>query len=291
MDATNPRAVTGSNEAPDYAQSVTDAMRRDYAEVEKTVGDLLEEARALPTEVADDATMGTYAKLIKRLRDVAGRVEAFRIKEKEPYLRGGNAVDGFFNSLFAKVSRRARGDKPGAADVLQARLDDYQQRKLREEQERRRREAAEQERLAREAQAQADLERRQAEEARLAADRARKPETVIAKEAVADAQEATAFTAGIEAKLAEGRAEDAHIATLAKPADLVRTRVADALVTMAQEAYAEVVDRVLLDKAALWPFFTDQEIEKALRGWAKTTGHRKPMEGAAIGKRAKSVIR
>jgi mono/diheme cytochrome c family protein len=49
-------------------------------------------------------------------------------------------------------------------------------------------------------------------------------------------------------------------------------------------------DRAKLDKEALWPFFTDAEIEKALRAWAKTTGHRTQMEGAKIGFRAKARV-
>ena len=44
MQADNPRAVPGSNLAPDYAQEVTARMRRDYEEVTNTVEALVEEA-------------------------------------------------------------------------------------------------------------------------------------------------------------------------------------------------------------------------------------------------------
>lgn len=289
--AENPRAVAGSNEAPDYAKSVTDAMRRDYAEVEEATAQLLEEARALPATVDNDETMGLYARVIKRLRDLGARVEAYRVKEKEPYLRGGNAVDQFFNGLAAKIARAKRTDKAGAADVLAARLDDYNQRKLAEEQARRRREADEQARIAREAEEAARAARLAEEEARLAAERARKPERIEEKAAVADARADVAVAAGIEAKLADGKAQEAHVQTLAKPADMVRTRVDDALVTMATEAYAEIEDAALLDKEKLWPFITEDAKAKALRAWAKTTGHNQKMAGAAIGKRPKSVVR
>lgn len=287
----NPRAVVGSNEAPDYAQTVTAEMQRDYEEVTATVAGLLDEARALPGEVVDDESMGAFARLIKRMRDTTARIEAFRTKEKEPYLRGGNAVDGFFHALATKIARKARTDKPGAADILQARLDAYNQRKLVEEQERRRRVAEEEARVAREKLAQERLASEAAEAARLAAERARKPENVVAKAAVADAREAEASAAGVEAILAAGRAEDAHVATLAKPADLVRTRIDDALVTMGTEPYAEIVDAALLDKETLWPFISEDAKAKALRAWAKTTGHRTQMAGASIGKRPKSVVR
>ena len=96
----------------------------------------------------------------------------------------------------------------------------------------------------------------------------------------------------METELAIGKAEQAHIDTLAKPADIMRTRGTDGtLSTMATEPFAEVTDRDQLDKAKLWPFFTDEAIEKALRAWAKTTGHKVSMDGASIGKRPKSVVR
>lgn len=281
----------GDNVAPDYAQSVTDQMRRDYESLETTVDELLTEARALPATVDDDDTMGTVAKCIKRLRDTAARIEAFRIKEKEPYLRGGNAVDGFFGTLASKIMRAKRTDKAGAADVLQARVDDYTQRKLAAERERRRKEAEEQARIAAEKAAEAAKAARAAEDARLAAERARKPENVTAKTVVAEAAADAAVAAATEANLTAMAAEDAAMATFAKPADMVRTRVDDAMVTMATEPYAEVTDRDLLDRDKLWPFLTDDAIAKALRAWAKTTGHKAQMPGAMIGRRQKTMIR
>jgi hypothetical protein len=52
----NPRAVPGSNEAPDYAQQVTDRIAAEYAEITVTLDNLLAEAREMPKEVdSDDA--------------------------------------------------------------------------------------------------------------------------------------------------------------------------------------------------------------------------------------------
>jgi hypothetical protein len=50
-----------------------------------------------------------------------------------------------------------------------------------------------------------------------------------------------------------------------------------------------LIDRAKVDMEMLRPYFTDAEIEKALRGWAKATGHRvtEHMEGAEIGHRNK----
>jgi hypothetical protein len=52
-----------------------------------------------------------------------------------------------------------------------------------------------------------------------------------------------------------------------------------------------MTDRSKIDLELLRPYFTDAEIEKALRGWAKSTGHRIAMEGAEIGHRNKGSVR
>lgn len=309
MDEVNPRAVVGDNRAPDAAQMVTDQMRRDYQASEEALEALLAEARALPKEVDGESAALANGAMIKRFRDLDGRLEAFRVAEKEPHLRAGNAVDAFFFSLRDKIGRRNKADRnarPGAADVLQARNDDWIARKLAAERAERDRQAAEAMRLAREARERAEAEARRAEaeraaaeEARLAAERARKPETTAAKAAAAEEREQAAddraqraSVAAAEAQVAAAKAEEARIATLAKPADMVRTRGDDGvLLTAARENYAILVDRALLDKEALWPFFTDAEVEKALRAWARTTGHGKPMAGAEIGNKSKGVVR
>lgn len=293
-DLINPRAVVGSNQAPDYARQVTDQMARDYAALDQSITALLEEARGKPTDVNDEQTALDLGALIKRLADADRRTEAFRVAEKEPHLRAANAVDSFFFALRDKLGRRNKNDrsaKPGAMDILQARVNAFLDRKRMEEQARRDREAAEAARIAREAQEKAYHEQVAAEEARLAAERARKAETKEEKGAVAAVAEEKASALAAEAAIATVRAQDAHIATLAKPADMVRTRGDGVLLTQARENYAIMVDRTKLDMAKLWPFFTDAEVEKALRGWAKTTGYNQPMDGAEIGNRQKGVVR
>lgn len=302
MTEQNPREAIGANFPPlarsiaaeqgDFALVVMAFLEDEYAPQPKVVAALLDEARLLPNPIEDDETKGRYASLIKRLRDTAKALDAIHSKEKTPYLRGGQAVDQFFFGLIDRLARRDKKNKPGAADVLGQRLTDYDTKKLREEQERRRLESEEQARIAREAQAAADRKAAEAEEARLAAERAKKPETIAAKDAVAGVREQAAGAAKVEAEIATARAEDAHIATLAKPADLMRMRGDDGtLSTMATEPYAEIEDDSKLDMAKLWPFIALDAKEKALRAWAKTTGHTVQMPGAKIGKRPKSVVR
>lgn len=298
-DLINPNATPGHNEAPDYAQRVTDQMARDYAEVVKSMEKLLAEAREQPREINTDDEALTAGALIKRLRDVDSRFENVRVVEGEPYLRATNAINAFFFGLRDKIGRRNKNDRKtpaGAIDILQARINDHQDRKIAEENARREVERQAAARAAREAQEKADREARAAEEARAAAERARKPEIIEQKHEIADQKIEQATVAKVEAEQLAQKAEDARIATLAKPSDIARVRGNDesgagVTLTVAQEPYAFVVDRTLLDKNALWTFFTDAEIEKALRQWAKTHGHRQKMAGAEIGHRNKGVTR
>lgn len=295
----NPRAVPGSNAAPDYAQQVTDRIAKEYAEVGTTLDRLLAEAREMPTIVESDEQALLLGALIKRMRDVDSRIESVRTLEGEPYLRGKNAVDSFFFAWRDKIGRRNKNDrsaKPGATDVLQARINDYQNRKIAEENARREAEAREAEQKARAAALAAAQQAREAEDARLKAERARKAETKAATGAAAEAQERAADAARQEAARTAELAEEARLASLARPADIARVRGNDdtgagVTLTVAQEPYAILIDRTKVNMELLRPYFTDAEIEKALRGWAKAHGHRIKMDGAEIGHRNKGQVR
>lgn len=280
-----------SNEI-DFAQDETSRLDLDYRNFVVSARELAEEARALPEAINNDEDKSKVVSLIKRLRDCAKRSDGLREMEKVPHLRRGQAVDNFFNRITDALARRDRKAKPGIADVLQARLTDYDERKLAEERERRRREAEAAEREAERLRKEQEAREREAEEARLAAERARKPETQAAKAAQAEEAADELVQAKVDAEIAARAAETAYVDTLAKPADIMRTRGEDGtLSTMATEPYAEVVDATKLDKEALWPFVKLDAKEAALRAWAKANGHAVQMEGAKIGRRNKSVVR
>lgn len=291
-DLLNPNAVIGDN-LPDYAKTAADEAARQHAALAKTVTDLLAEARELPPQIDDDAMAGVYGTLIKRLRDTVNQIESHHATMKEPYLRGGQGIDSFFFGLWERIAKRSKTAKPGALDILQARVTDYINRKIEAERLKRQREAdeaAERERVAQAAAAKAAAE---AEERRLAAERARAPQQIETKEAAATAAEVKADSARVDALMATDAADAAHLATKAKSADLARTRVEDAgvLLTARQEPYAEIVDATKLDKEKLWPFISVEAKEKALRAWARNGGHKEPMDGATIGHRNKGSVR
>lgn len=296
-------ATTGHNKPPlpamiseqeNFAQQVTDFLNERFGEALALTNMLLAEARALPEEIDGDETKGLYTSLIKRIRDHAKTLTAYHEKEGTNYLRGKQAVDQTFFGAIDRLARRVKTNKAGAADILLARLTAYDIEQLRLEQARRQRIADEEARRAREAEAERVRLAQEAEQARLAAERARKPEHVEAKKEIADQAESAAVSAGAKAESTMEAAQAARIDTFAKPAEIMRNRGADGtLSTMATEAYAEIVpgEDGKLDREKLWPFIPLAAKEQALRAWAKTTGHNVQMEGAAIGRRPKSVVR
>lgn len=288
----NQAAVVGHNEPPDHGKMAHERMLEEYGGVTVAVEKLLAEAREAPKTVNDDETAGQLAKLVKRLRDVAAQCGAYHKKEKEPYLRAGQAVDRYFFGLIEKCARRQRTDKPGAADILQARIDEFMQRKLAEE----RRQREEEARKAREAEEEATrkrlAEQAAADAARLAADRARKPENIEAHTERAEQHQTAADTARLEENTLRDRTMETAQAAAAKPSAMVGRRVSDDVkLTMRTEAYCEVTDVEQLDKDVLWAFVDDAAKVKACKSWAKTTGHKRQMAGATIGHREVAVVR
>lgn len=291
-DLLNPEAVPGHNDAPDFAQMETERLSRDYAELLDTASTLLAEAAALPERVEDDAMALTFGAVVKRIRDLDKRMESHREAEKAPHLRASNAIDQFFFHERDRLGRRAPRDRPGAADILNARIGDHQQRKLAAERERLRLEAEERARVAREAAAEQRRRDDEARQARDAAERARTERTRHERQQEATQAAQVASAAAVEAQVTAGAATTARVDTLAKAADLVRTRGGEGVtLTMATEAYAIVTDPAALNKEKLWAFITLDAKEKALRAWAKTTGHTEQMTGAEIGHRPRSVVR
>jgi hypothetical protein len=283
--STERRVTIGDNQpSANTIAEVTDRLARDYNEMTVTAAALLDRAEQLPEEIETEAELERFSNLVVEMRGTIARVEATRQAEKEPYLRSGQAVDGYFSTLKERIAK--------GMNVMTRRVSDYQNRKLRAERERLRREDEERRRIARVAAEQAERERREAEEARLAAERARKPETKQAKQEIAAEQEAVAAHATVTANIAADEAEAARIDTLRKPSEIARSRFDEGrLVTTREVGYVEITDKSALDKEALWPFLKEEEILKALRAWARTTSHKKPMDGAIVEMRDEAVIR
>jgi hypothetical protein len=292
-EANNPRAAIGSNtpDAIDYAKEESERLQRDYAELANTVFDLKHKGEAI-TEINDADDKSIVVDLIKNQRDAVKRTLGLHELEKTPHYRRGQGVDNFFFGLVDLLLKRDKKNRDGEGDRLNKLLTEYDVRMLAEENERRRKaaeEAARVEAARIEAQRKAEAA---AEEARLKAERARTAATTAAKEATAREAEQAASAARIEAAVATAKAEEAHVATLARPADIMRTRTdTGTLSTMQQETYAEIENAALLDPAKLWAYIKFDAKQAALNQWAKSTDFREQMAGAKIGRRPKSTVR
>lgn len=269
-------AERGHNSPPDYAKQVTDRMAQEYAELANTVTNRLADAReTVPESVETDADLKIVTDAVVNMRDLTKRVLTIHQAEKEPYLRSGQGVDNFFFAM------RDRLDK--ASQIIGERGNVYNRRKVAEERARREREAAEAARIAREAQEAKDKAAREAVELAEAAARARKPENIERLETAAVDKTLEAQNLQIDTMMAADAASLAHNATLVKSADIARQRFDTGhMSTMKQVGYVEITDTTKLDLETLRPFFTEKELLRVLKAWAKTTGHKRQMAGATI---------
>jgi hypothetical protein len=284
--------MSNTDQNVDYAAEVVSRLTKDYAELMSSVATTLEKLRALPKTIDDEPTLDSYATVIRDGRDLNKRLEAYHDAEKTPYLRSGQGVDQFFFVLMEKIARRKKNDPAGGLDVADARVDDYMQRKLAAERAERQRIADEEARKAREEQARQDGARKAAEEAAAKAARARNAENIKAHEAEAARQVAIAEESRRETERLAQQAEDARIDTIAKPADMVRTRLdSGAMATMGEVPLVQIDDVTKLDKDLLWPFLKEEHILMALKAWAKTKSHKTPMAGATIKMIPKGQVR
>jgi flagellar biosynthesis GTPase FlhF len=236
---------------------ITDLLDRDYAAAEERTRELLDQARKLPMTITADDQVEPFALVVRSLRDHSATIEAYRKSEKEPYLRGGQAVDGWFGKIAERLDKTMK--------VLHHRVNDYQQEKL-----------------ARERHVREEAERKAREEARAAEEAAKRARSEARKQELE-----------VLAQLAKQRAELARDEAAKAPADITRQRFGSgAMTTMARDPKVEIVDWDLLPLDRLRPYLRRDDIEKAVRAWAKASSYKDQMPGVVIDRDAsKSVIR
>lgn len=274
----------GHNQPPDWAKIVTDQMAIDYANLETSVTALLLNAKSMPLEVLTPEDSEKVSLAVKALRDESVRAESYRETEKQEYLRKGQAVDQFFKA------KQARLDK--GADILHARVHVYNEKRRIAEETRRRQEYEAAQAIEREAARKLNEERRLADEAAAAAARARKPENIETHQQMAEQHADNAESARVDTLMATAAADEARNATMQKPAEMVRERFdSGVLNTMAKEGYVEITDADQIPLDVLRPYFKDEHLLYALKGYAKKTSYKKPLAGAIIEMRNKTVIK
>ena len=145
-------AGQGHNRGPSLEDTMRERAREDHPNLFKRHDELLASAERMPKTL--DATSEPKAiTFIQQLRAHGNKLEATRTDMKEPYLKGGQAVDSTFKELKAEIS--------GVQSSTNDALTDFQneERKKREAEA-----AAERKRLAEEARKQAEAERKAREE-------------------------------------------------------------------------------------------------------------------------------
>lgn len=248
-----PEAKIGHNQPPE------DSIAANLNERNKQLLDdgesLLDDAALMPEKLDTEEQSREASDLVKRINEHRKVAEDAHSVEKEPYLRGGQAVDAFFKKPIADLKAAAAGlkDKIGAY-LTQQEIE--RQRKLREEEDKKRKEA--------EAEAAKALE--------LAAEGKKEAATLAEHKA----HNAEVQADKLEKKLDSG-ASETKVKGDAGTASLRKTWV------------GEVVDRTQLDLNPLRQFISDESLQKLVTAYVKAGG--RELAGAKIYEKTDAVVR
>lgn len=237
--------------------TLRDRLALDHAPLAEEVENLAAKANAAPKIVDSDQAANLVGDLIKEIAAEAKRVNGTREAEKEPFLKGGREVDGFFKAFSDRLDRMKDG--------LQARITAFLRAK-----------AAEARRLQEE---EANRLRFEAEQRRLEAEQAAKAGRM--DDAQADMREAIA---------AEDGAHEASLAASSKPADLARTRSDSGTLSTLKATWTfEIADWDSVDLTKLRPHLKRDDVEKAIRRYVQVGG--RELAGVRIFQDEHAVIR
>jgi hypothetical protein len=277
--STNPREMIGSNnppiDMPPIPEQVGARITAAYAELEEQTAKTLLSARDLPKEIADETDNEKITTTVVDMRKIAKNAEAYRVKEKDPYLTSERLIDNYFKGIIGRLDK--------AMEILTARAHAWNKKKEAQERIRLETEQREAARIAEAATEKLRQEQAAANEAVAAAARARKPENIEAHEQKAEQHAENVAELRVDTLMALDKLQEASLAASVKTADIVRTRFdTGAMSTMAQISDVRIVDATKLNKDLLWPFIKEDHLLIALKAWAKTKNHQTSMDGAII---------
>ena len=261
-----PRAI-GDNRPPEDNDPLHDRLIETHGALIGNAGRLISDfATRVPDIITDDDENEKASDYIKELTSCMKAMEGSRVSEKEPFLKSGRTVDGFFKKMadaLEKVKKTVAKTK-----TLYERKKADEERRVREEAERRAREEAER-------------KRREAE----AADRA-------AMEAQRDTESALDDAIDAERKAAQAEKDLVQIArdASAKAADLSRTRSAKGAVSSLRTFWDyKGFDLAAIELEPLRYHLPAGAIEKAVRSFVKAGG--RDLAGVEIFENTESVTR
>lgn len=256
-----PALVTGEDLAKAHA-----ALAGEVEAIEKHGEDA-------PPVIEDDEDLALINKIIADCRDQDGKVDRTRDAEKRPYLEAGRVIDGFFKGLSARAIKVKGALEQRVTRYLNKKADE--ERRAREKAARLAREEAN--RLAREA---AEIAAREAAEREAAA---KVESTTIAPTDPIPAPPPIRSTAAMGAAVAaNARADIAETAAAAKPSDLARTRTDGGTATLVDDWRFEITNYAEIDLAALRPFLSRPDVEKAIRKFVDAHKDTMPLTGVRV---------
>ena len=252
----------GDNRPPEDADPLRDRLTETHgALVARQAALLADAALRAPETIEDEETAEDVSDYIKEMTSCVKTLEGARVSEKEPYLKNGRIVDGFFKKLSDGLDEVTRTVKRSL--TIYQRQKAEEERRAREEEERRIREEAERARQVAEERA-----------AALAAETDLDP----AVQAEREAEEAAADLARAERE------------TKANAAELSRTRGDKGAVASLRTFWTfNQLDRDTIDLVKLRHHLPQAALESAVRSFVKAGG--RELEGAHIFEDTTSVVR
>jgi hypothetical protein len=240
--------------------ALRDKLRDENYELIARRDELLAAAARVP-EVTSDDVAGKVTDFVKQLVALAKAADAKRVGAKEPFLKGGSTVDGFFKAITDPVATAKTG--------VERKLTTY----LRDKEARARREREEREREAREA---AEAARRDLEE------RAKAMRDEASLQAAVEAEKA--------AEIAAADLVRAEQAATVKAAELSQTRGEyGSLSSLRTQWVFGDIDRDALDLEALRAHIPTDGLKSAIRSFIKAGG--RELSGTRIYEETTAVVR
>ena len=281
-----------SNQPPCSPETLLPYLQEENFQLTERASECLSKAKETPDECADDETESLITDRIGAIQKCAKDLDARRVSEKNPYLSLERAVDSFFNPHLQKLDL-AKKRLSGIGGAYKARKAEAERQHALEEANRKRLEREEAERKALE-------EAKIAQDLREAAEKARQEGSSSSMASELDRQANAAEKSSTEQLNQAVRLEKAEN----KATAVAEGRKAPSSTT-SYGAYGsrgglrtswkgQIADRTAIDPAALMPFVSDDEMQKALNRWIDTNakGESEPkLEGAKFWREEKMQVR
>ncbi|ABS14267.1 hypothetical protein I6H96_02740 [Brucella anthropi] len=220
---------------------LSDRLAIDHETLTERVADLLTLAReTIPAEITTDDENSKIGDVVKGIRKLLTEIANAKDTEKRPHLDANKIIEDFFKTLTERLTK--------GRDVIEARGKKFLDKKAADE--RQRREDA--------AQAAREEAERKLQEAQVAEDQGKDVHAEIKLE---------------QATQADRRAQIIEKAVDESAADMARTRLAGGGVSTLRTTWNFTVeDHANVDLNALRSFFSNSDIEKAIRGFVRSGG-------------------